>query len=175
MTAKRLLFLGDSLIEFFDWQGRFPDYLVENLGRAGETVQELLDRLPAVLRRHEPPTWLLIMSGINNVAQEDYGFLPAYEELLQQLRAGFPGTILTVNSLLPVRLPWVAAGLLPRLNGQLRDMAARQAAVFLDAHDHFLDQHGMADGRYLLEDGVHLSVAGYARWGDLVAVEVERW
>jgi len=44
MTAKRLLFIGDSLIEFFDWQGRFSDCLVKKLGRAGETVQEILAR-----------------------------------------------------------------------------------------------------------------------------------
>lgn len=172
--AKNLLFIGDSLIEFFDWQLRFPGCRVENLGRSGETVQELLARVPAVLRRQATPTWLLIMSGINNVAREDYGFQPAYEELLQQLRAGWPETILTVNSLLPVRLPWVADNLLPRLNNMLRAMAARQEAVFLDGYDHFLDQHGLADGRFLMEDGVHLSAAGYARWAELVAGEVDR-
>lgn len=172
--AKNLLFIGDSLIEFFDWQGCFPGCRVENLGRAGETVQELLARAPAVLQRQAAPTWLLIMSGINNVAREDYGFLPAYEELLQQLRAKWPATILTVNSLLPVRLPWVAADLLPQLNNLLRAMAARQEALFLNGYDHFLDQNGLADGRFLMEDGVHLSAAGYARWGALVAGEVDR-
>jgi lysophospholipase L1-like esterase len=174
MIEKSLLFIGDSLVEFCDWQVRFPEYKVVNLGRSGETVQELKERVPAVLRRHEPPTWLLVMSGINNVAREDYGFLPAYEELLERLRAAWPETVLTVNSLLPVRLPWVAPDLLPRTNSMLRAMAARQQALFLDAHDHLLDGQGLADRRYLMDDGVHLSAAGYARWTELVAAEVDR-
>jgi lysophospholipase L1-like esterase len=56
----------------------------------------------------------------------------------------------------------------------LRAMAARQQALFLDAHDHLLDGQGLADRRYLMDDGVHLSAAGYARWTELVAAEVDR-
>jgi hypothetical protein len=37
-----ILFLGHSLIEFFDWQKRFPDHLAVNLGKAGESVEGLL-------------------------------------------------------------------------------------------------------------------------------------
>jgi len=37
--------MGDSLIEFFNWQERFPDREVFNYGIAGETAEGLLARL----------------------------------------------------------------------------------------------------------------------------------
>ena len=40
--AKRFLFIGDSLVEFFNWQERFPDKKVYNFGSAGETAEGLL-------------------------------------------------------------------------------------------------------------------------------------
>jgi len=33
--SKRIAFIGDSLTEYFDWQNRFPEYEVMNLGIAG--------------------------------------------------------------------------------------------------------------------------------------------
>jgi len=43
MQQKTILFIGDSLTEFFDWQKRFPGHKVVNLGSAGETVETLFD------------------------------------------------------------------------------------------------------------------------------------
>ena len=56
--APHLLFIGDSLIQFFDWQKRFPAYQITNLGVAGESVQGLLARIPALNERMEAPDWL---------------------------------------------------------------------------------------------------------------------
>ena len=35
---QKLMLVGDSMIEFFDWQERFADLEVNNLGRSGESV-----------------------------------------------------------------------------------------------------------------------------------------
>ena len=167
---KRLLFVGDSLIEYYDWQARFPNYQVFNYGRSGETVQELLARSSSVVERGTEPDWLFVMSGINNVAMEDFGFLPAYGELLDNFRDGFPSAKLVACSLLPVRLSWVASSTLPRMNEGIKKVTELSGAFFFDIHDSFLADDGLADRRFLLEDGVHISDAGYAHW----AVQVEK-
>ncbi len=55
--ARQFLFIGDSLIEFFNWQKRFQDDQVYNFGSAGETAEGLLSRLPNIIRRIQAPTW----------------------------------------------------------------------------------------------------------------------
>lgn len=67
---KKLLFLGDSLVEFFNWQERFPGYQVTNAGVAGETVQGLLRRTRESVTEKVPPHWISIMIGTNNLAAE---------------------------------------------------------------------------------------------------------
>lgn len=164
----RLVCIGDSLIEYFDWQGSLPGHEVLNLGIGGETVQELLGRLEWVTSSMAEPDRVLIMSGINNVAQEDYGFPVSYRKVLAYFRKQWPGASVGVNCLLPVRLFWVAADTLPRLNADLKSIAAEYGASFLDIYDAFLDEKGVADAHYLLPDGVHLSDAGYNLWSALV-------
>jgi lysophospholipase L1-like esterase len=59
---RQALFIGDSLIEFFDWQARFPELEVTNAGRAGETAQELLQRLVSFQVDMEGPDLVVIMA-----------------------------------------------------------------------------------------------------------------
>jgi lysophospholipase L1-like esterase len=70
-----ILFLGHSLIEFFDWQKRFPAHTVRNLGVAGESVEGLLSRLDGIIKTYPEADLIFIMTGINNIAMEDFDFL----------------------------------------------------------------------------------------------------
>ena len=167
MTNPQLLFLGDSLIEYGDWQRHFPAYDVVNLGVAGETVQGLLARLPQITRQAPRPAWACLMIGTNNVAMEDYGFLPDYEAIVTRLGREYPAAVLVITSLLPIHLPWLADNAIPRLNDQLRRVAHRRGATYLDAHAAFLQR--MAGPSLFLADGVHLSTAGYETWSAAMA------
>ena len=46
MHKPRLLFLGDSLVDFGNWQHRLPQHRVTSSGVPGEQAEELLWRLP---------------------------------------------------------------------------------------------------------------------------------
>ena len=50
---QKIMLVGDSMIEFFDWQGRFPDLEVRNLGRSGESVEELRIRAQNIVERYD--------------------------------------------------------------------------------------------------------------------------
>ena len=160
---KTLLLLGDSLIEYGDWQGAFPHTRCLNFGIAGETVEGLLQRLPTIIRQVEAPNATVIMTGTNNVAIDDFYFVPRYEEIVRLLSGAFPQTPLLVTSLLPINFFWQPATLTPHLNNQLREMCRDLAVMYLDLHRRFLDamDKGMA---VFSEDGVHLSEAGYTVW-----------
>jgi len=85
-----ILFIGHSLIEFFDWQKRFPSHKVSNLGVAGETVERLLLRLERIIKRHPSADIIFLMTGLNNLAMGDTGFLDPYRKIIETLSSAYP-------------------------------------------------------------------------------------
>jgi len=167
-VQKTLVFLGDSLTEFFDWQRRFPRSRVLNLGIAGEPVEELLDRMNEVLSSVDRPDFVFLMTGINNIAADDYDFIGPYRKILFTLRSSSRETTVVVQSILPVALPWVDNKALERTNVQLKELAKECNADYLDLSPFFFGDEGGAVAEYLLDDGVHLSPRGYETWSQAV-------
>ena len=63
----RILFIGHSLIEFFDWQKRFPGHSAVTLGVAGETTEVLLARIDRIRGAHPSADLIFLMTGLNNI------------------------------------------------------------------------------------------------------------
>jgi lysophospholipase L1-like esterase len=166
--AQRILLLGDSLVEFFDWQARFKDMTMLNRGEAGERVRGLLNRVSGELAAAGNVDVVVIMIGANNLAGEDFAFLRDYEEILRRVRSALPAARIAVISLLPFRFPWLAADSVPRLNASLRSIAALTNADYLDVHDAFVAAE-RAGKICFLPDGVHLTGRGYETWATVLA------
>ena len=161
--ANRFLFMGDSLIEFFNWQERFPDREVFNYGIAGETAEGLLARLPNIINRVQSPDLVMIMTGINNVAMEDYGFLFTYEKIITRLREAYGQATINMTSLLPVDLFFLGDAI-PRINRRLKEIAENNNILYLDLYPLFIDENSQAITSCFEADGVHLSADGYETW-----------
>jgi lysophospholipase L1-like esterase len=164
---KKILFIGDSLIEFFDWQRRFPEYDIDNEGIAGETVRGLLLGLPYITSRLDTPDSVVLMIGTNNLAMDDYAFLGDYQEILDTFQSLYPDARVAVTSLLPLYLPWLAPDAVERINENLNRKAEKPGIDFLDVFARFREA-GRGERGLFLEDGVHLSDAGYAVWAGVL-------
>lgn len=164
----RLLFIGDSLIEFNDWSERFPMHEVYNSGVAGETVQGLLARFGSIRSRMPSPDAVFIMTGINNLAMEDRNFIPAYREVIRQVSGAWPDARVHVHSLLPVLFPWIADEDIKSANRELKRLAEEEKVIYTDIHREFLDDQGRPLRSHILDDGVHLSGRGYRTWEDCI-------
>jgi len=161
--AELFLFIGDSLIEYFNWQKRFPDREIFNCGIAGETAEGLLARLPDVIQKVSSPDLVMIMTGINNVAMEDYAFLTTYGKIISSLQKAYKQTPIVITSLLPVDLYYLGDAV-PRLNRRLKDTARKSGAMYLDLYPLFIDNDSRIISSYYEPDGVHLSGTGYEIW-----------
>ena len=162
----RLLFIGDSLIEYFDWQERFPKNSVYNMGVAGETVEGLYARLQVVYLQLDTPDAIFIMSGINNLAMADKKFITTYRKIVRGLKKQYKSPRIFVQSLLPVLFPWIANDEIRGINLQLKKIADAEKVNYLDIYSLFLDPEGRTIADYLLEDGVHVSQKGYSVWSN---------
>lgn len=163
----RLFFIGDSLIEYFDWQERFPKNSVYNMGVAGETVEGLSSRLQVIYSQlADAPDAIFIMSGINNLAMGRRKFITTYRRIVRGLKKQYKSPRIFVQSLLPVLFPWISNDDIRDINIQLKKMADTEKVGYLDIYNLFLDREGRTIADYLLEDGVHVSEKGYRVWSN---------
>ena len=158
-----ILFLGDSLVEFYHWQAHFPAHAVVNGGRSGETVAGLMANLPLHLRRCPDPERVVIMIGTNNLLREDYAFLPDYAKILDDLSSILPPEQITVTSLPPFRAAHLAPSVVPRVNEGLLQLSRKKKAGFLDLFSAF-NRDAPSVAACFTDDGVHLSDLGYKIW-----------
>jgi len=162
-----LYLIGDSMIEFFDWEKGLPACAPVNLGRSGETAYDTLMRLDEIGDRDDNPDLVLFMTGTNNVTMEDFAFHQVYDEIITKARALWPASRLVINSLLPMNLAYLAEDTVPRLNSELAQSAERLGVEFLDAFTPLSDGSGRAaDG--VLADEVHITDEGYRRWAEAI-------
>lgn len=154
MRRLRILFIGDSLVEFLDWQERFPEHEVLNMGLAGETIEGLFSRLPRLISRTAAPDLVFIMSGINNIAMEEADIRGPYGEVLTKLTRAWPGAGIYVNSLPPARLDWLGPDVVASANRTLKALAEDAGAGFVDLHKLFVEA---GPEGCLLPDGVHFT------------------
>lgn len=171
MRMKKLVFIGDSLTEWYGWQRRFPEYRVINLGISGERVEELLQRLPSIHVEVKDPDYIFLMTGINNIGSGAYEIIETYRKIVSNLRNQYKTATLVIQSILPITIEWIDISRINDANHQLKHIAIDFRAQYLDIHALFLDALGKPKSEYLQEDGVHLSGKGYEVWSN----EVERF
>lgn len=169
--VRHFLFIGDSLIEFFNWQARFPGEQVHNFGSAGETAAGLLSRLPNIISRVRAPDLVMIMTGTNNIAMEDYGFPTTYKKIVSLLQENYKQTAIVMTSLLPIGLFFLGDAV-PRVNKKLKSIAAKMNIAYLDLYPLFLEDDETPISTYYAADGVHLSDAGYEVWARALETDV---
>ena len=163
---KHLVFIGDSLTEWGDWQRWLPDYAVTNLGVSGETVEGLLARRDRIRAQVEKPDTIFLMTGINNIANEQYDIIESYQEIVRNLTTCYKRTTIVVQSILPVELTWISPEVIRDTNRRLEQIAQDFNADYLDVYAHFVDQAGNPLSDCLQDDGVHLSRQGYDVWAE---------
>ncbi|MHB8846151.1 MAG: GDSL-type esterase/lipase family protein [Nitrospirota bacterium] len=171
---KNLIFIGDSLTEWYDWQERFPNYPVLNLGISGETVEGMLERRDHIRSRIESPFAIFLMTGINNVLSEQYDITRPYAEIVRNLTTWFKGTKIVVQSLLPVDMPWIKNDTIRLINRHLAEIANEHGVEYLDVYAAFTDEDGNPKPGLVSDDGVHLANKGYDVWAKVVEKYLNR-
>jgi lysophospholipase L1-like esterase len=162
-AAGPVVFIGDRLTESGSWSDWLPDADVVNLGRAGDTTADVLDRLDEVIAAQ--PSAVVLLIGTNDLSHRASveQVVRGNEEILFKLRHELPQTRLLVQSVLPREKE--RAEDIHEVNIHLRQFAAAPSvkAEFVDLFAVLADEEGALRREYSL-DGVALSEAGYRAW-----------
>jgi lysophospholipase L1-like esterase len=168
---NRVVFLGDSITDYWKLADYFPGKPYLNRGIDGQTTPQMLVRFRQdVIDLH--PKVLVVLAGTNDIAgvtgpvrNEDIE--SNYASMAELARAHHIRVVFA--SLLPANNYTREAkenfALRPRgkilaLNGWLRDYCAKNGLVYLDYFSALIDQQGLLR-RDLSDDGLHPNPAGY--------------
>ncbi len=160
----KLLMLGDSLVEWGDWNELLPAITVINRGVAGEQTDGLSARLATEVEIAPVPDHILIMAGTNDLLMGNSYFPAIFRSMLPRLSMLSPDARITLNSLMPMSLPFLPMEDIAAINNELQEVAMQSDCLFLDMNKPF-DEHCLPITRPgFLNDGVHLSTLGYQVW-----------
>ena len=96
-----VVFFGDSLTYYHNFQDDFPELNICNMGYPGDDLKGMALRAEAI--QHLTPEKIFIMGGINGLKK--YGIdksIERYYNVLKILREGNPTSMIYVQSVLPV-------------------------------------------------------------------------
>lgn len=161
-----IVFLGDSLTEYGQWEELTQHPKVINRGIAGDTTPNLLRRLDHIVEL--APSKIFLMIGINDfLFFERPQILENYKEIVHQLTTQLPNTQLYLQSILPVnpniRRIEMDNEEVQLLNQSIQQLASDLDLIYIDIHSPLKDANGNLDERYT-RDGVHLNGLAYSIW-----------
>jgi lysophospholipase L1-like esterase len=169
--ANRVVFVGDSITDYWKLADYFPGKPYVNRGIDGQTTPQMLVRFRQdVIDLH--PKVLVVLAGTNDVAgvtgrTRDEAIEVNYASMAELARAH--NIHVVFSSLLPVydytaeakeSFALRPAERILELNHWLQDYCAKNGFVYLDYFRALADDHGMMK-RALSDDGLHPNPAGY--------------
>lgn len=166
VPERRVVFLGDSITEFGNWDEWFPDRPVLNRGVAGETSDQVLNRLETAV---DEPLAVFLLIGTNDLtaAVPEDRIVANVRAILAGIEQRAPGAPVVVQSVMPRTLPY--RGEIGSLNRRYQDLvaAAGPHVRYLDLWPALATPDGRLRPEYTVDD-LHLDGAGYRAWVDLL-------
>jgi acyl-CoA thioesterase I len=181
---SRVVFLGDSITDYWKLPDYFPGKPYINRGIDGQTTPEMLVRFRQdVIALH--PKVLVVLAGTNDIAgvtgrTSNEDIEANYSSMAELARAHRIRMVFA--SVLPVHNYTHDAeesfALRPRdrilaLNKWLKDYCAKNGFVYLDYFSALVDERGMLK-RTLADDGLHPTDAGYKIMAPLAEKAIQK-
>lgn len=164
-TEGSIVFLGDSITDFLNFDEFLPSYHIVNRGIAGDTASGVLRRLGEVISLR--PRKLFLLIGTNDIGN-DLRTPPIarnIREIVSRVQAKSPETGIYLQAVFPTRhFPSRPNAAIQELNAEIKAIAEEMHCTFVDLYPLLLDD---VDGQLAEEytvDGLHLSSSGNAKW-----------
>ncbi len=159
-----IVFLGDSITEFVNFDEFLPAYHVINRGIAGDTTSGILRRLGEVISLR--PRKLFLLIGTNDIGMDilTAPIVRNIREIVSRVQAKSPETRIYLQAIFPTRGNVNRHNaLIQELNAEIKAIAQEKHCTFIDLYPLLLDSDGELAEEYTI-DGLHLSDSGNARW-----------
>lgn len=161
--AVDVVFLGDSITEWYPLSSFYQGFTYANRGIAGDQIRGVSDRLVQTVYPLSPKVVVLSI-GVNDILRDNsvLGCQRQYDDLLENLKENLPDTTIIIGSILPVGENLARyQDRIVELNSSIKNLAKKHGCLFVDTHSRLLDQNTEMILPAYTTDGLHLSESGY--------------
>ena len=174
-----IVFTGSSSIRRWpQLKESFPGLPVVNLGFGGSIANDLIVFFETIITRHEPKL-VVIYTGGNDLNEKlsVEESVADYTKFLNMIHDRFPDTRVIITSVKIAQRRVLQIPSVHALNQQLEAWCSGKDWVrFVDCTTYLADSDGQPISSFYIEDHLHLSPEGYAKWtGILEPVLREEW
>lgn len=165
-----IVFIGDSLTCYNNFQESFPDKQILNLGLSGDSLQRINERCDLIPQF--TPEKIFIEGGINSLKKYTPDELIAvYDELITKVKTNNPNTEIYIQNILPISFDSETEGRTNKnvniLNTKLNDLCLSQNVNYIDLNSIY-SSNGEMNAEYT-KDGVHLKDEYKYLWIDAIS------
>lgn len=174
IVKNDIVFLGNSITAGTDWSKLLNLSNAKNRGISGDITFGVLERLDEVISGK--PAKVFVLIGINDVSRNipDSLILKNYRKIIDRIRNGSRKTEIYFYTLLPVNSSfgkfknhYGKDEHILSLNNQIREFDKMKKVTVIDLYPHFLDEQKRLKAE-LTKDGLHLVLAGYEVWAEVL-------
>lgn len=179
-----VVFLGDSLTDFFRIEDYFPEIEGYNRGIAGNTTEQVLARVHQV-QEMEPSTVFLLVGANDLIRMPRKMTKPAMiVDRIMQIADSFPHAKVYISSLYPVNRGahlFVSKIVCIKetnkrvlaVNEALKARCEEKGYTYIDVYPHLTDAVGNLRKEFTME-GLHLTAEGYCVVADMYRPYIEQ-
>jgi len=167
-----IVFVGSSSIRMWTTLDRdFPGVPVLNRGFGGSEAGDVAQFAERIVVPYKPPV-VVFYAGDNDLAagKTPAQVLAAFQSFVGTMHRDLPRTRVVFVAIKPSIARWNIVDKMRAANQLVRDyVSTDDRLAYVDVFTPMLDASGQPRRELYLEDGLHMTPAGYAIWRDLIA------
>ena len=174
VPADGVLFVGSSSIRMWPTAESFPGLPVINRGFGGSHVSDVNHFAERVVLKYSPRV-IVFYAGDNDVAagKSPEQVLGDFQAFVALVESRLPETRIVYLPIKPSLLRWKLWPQMREANALVEQLAANdQWLTYVDTATPMLSADGRPRPELFVDDGLHLSPAGYRLWSDILGEEL---
>ena len=164
------LFVGSSTTRRWDLAAYFPDRVVINRGFGGSQTSDVIEFIHPLVIKHAPKT-VVIYEGDNdmNAGKSAWRVYRDVKRVRSMIHAALPECHVYFLPIKPSLKRWALWPEMNAANQRIRRLTERtERFTYVDVATPMLGEDGRPRPELFVEDGLHLSDAGYALWASVL-------
>lgn len=172
IVGENILFLGDSITEYYDLDKYYSDFRVVNSGISGNAASDILEDMKKRVYNYNPSKVFLLI-GTNDIEYqvEDEKIIKNIEKIIEKIKNNRPNAKIYLESIYPINntdSDKIDHGMVGRrtndkirkINKELKAYCKSHDVTYIDVYKELADSDGNIKLEYTKE-GLHLSDKGY--------------
>ncbi len=172
IVNQNYLFLGDSIIDFYNLEKYYKDLPVVNSGKNGNRVHDILDDMNNRVYRYNPSKVILLI-GINDLLYDNNDDVyKDIEKLTKEINQKLPTCKIYIQSIYPINNKWKneyypsvpdaneMREKIENVNNKIKEICKKNNYIYIDLYSHLLNEDKVLDEKFS-DDGLHPNDEGY--------------